>query len=74
MVAPEARLKMYDKIKPSEVRIIPSIVAKIINFRSLYVYCLLIAAGIVNKAIRSITPTTFIRTTTLKATKAKRSM
>ena len=74
MVAPEARLNMKDRIKPKDVSIIAKIVARIIKFLRLYVYCLLIAAGIVNKAIIRITPTTFIRTTTLKATNAKRSI
>ena len=74
MVAPEARLNMKDRIKPKDVSIIAKIVARIIKFLRLYVYCLLIAAGIVNKAISRITPTTFIRTTTLKATNDKRSI
>ena len=72
MVAPDERLNMYDNNKPSDVKIIPITVESIIKLLISLVYCLAIAAGMAKSAITSITPTTLIRTTTLRATKLKR--
>ena len=73
IVAPYARLNTYESIKPTKFKIIPIIIENTINFLILYVNCLLIAAGMLKRAIISITPTTLIRTTTLKATRDNRS-
>ena len=72
IVAPEARLKMYESSKPTKFNVAPIIIEKNITFLISYVNCMLIAAGMLKRAIIRITPTTLIRTTTLKATRDKK--
>ena len=68
IVAPDGRFSAKERHNPAIVIAIHTKIEAIINFFMLLVNCFTIEDGIVSRAMTKIMPTTFTRTTTLKAT------